>query len=142
MDITALNPHGIIALRDTAWIKREQDLTDMKLIDKFFPADDLRLLHLRQRYIAEKATGIGVVIAVGPGEVLQNGDRAKPEVQVGDRVIFGPHFGQPLKMPDGTEYLTIYSRDLRGILPPVPDLSVRNNTVRGRGGIVTRRSGR
>lgn len=110
----ALNPHGIRAIRDTVWIVREDDLTVTRYLKS-----DLVPPHLRERYIAEKRTGLGVVIAVGDGE-WQNGIQIKPEVQVGDRVIFGPFAGQDLKLPDGTEYFTIYSKDIRGILPPVP----------------------
>jgi co-chaperonin GroES (HSP10) len=116
-DPNELNPHGLIAIRDTAIIRREQDLTDLRRLDLLLPADDPRTMHLRQRVMQEKATGIGTVIAVGPGEV-QNGERIKPEVQVGDRVLFGPFLGQDLKLPDGTEIMTMYAKDIRAILPP------------------------
>lgn len=105
-----LNPHGIRAIRDTVWIRREPDVSATKYAE-LVPEP------LRARYLLEKATGVGIVVAVGEGE-YQNGIQIKPEVQVGDRVIFGPFAGQDLKLPDGTEYFTIYSKDIRGILPP------------------------
>lgn len=112
------NPHGIVALRDTVFIKREEDLTDVRQADKLLAHPEL--VAIRARFLAERATGCGIVIAAGPGE-YQNGVLIPQEVQVGDRVIFGPYTGADLKLPEdlGKEgYFTIYGKDIRGILPP------------------------
>jgi len=112
--ISEWNPLGLIAIRDTVWIKREEDLTDVRRANLLLAGPELE--ETRRRFLMEKATGCGVVIAVGPGE-WQAGVLVKPEVQVGDRVIFGPFAGQDLKMPTGEHYFTIYAKDIRAIWP-------------------------
>jgi len=114
-EVSEWNPLGLIALRDTVWIKREEDLTDVRRADLLLGAPELA--DLRNRFLMGQATGSGIVIAVGEGE-WQNGVLIPPEVAVGDRVVFGPFAGQDLKLPDGTQYFTIYGKDIRGILPP------------------------
>ncbi len=56
----------------------------------------------------------GEVMAVGPGRVLDNGNRVTPEVKVGDRVIFSKYGGTEVKVED-TEYLIIRDSDLLAI---------------------------
>jgi chaperonin GroES len=48
----------------------------------------------------------GQVVAVGPGRVLDTGDRAQVTVQVGDTVIFSKYGGNEIKL-DGEEYLIL-----------------------------------
>ena len=48
----------------------------------------------------------GKVVAVGPGRVLDSGDRAPMAVQVDDTVIFSKYGGNELKL-DGEEYLIL-----------------------------------
>ena len=48
----------------------------------------------------------GKVIAVGPGRVLDNGERAKMSVDEGDTVIYSKYGGTEIKL-DGTEYLIL-----------------------------------
>ncbi|NUM34695.1 MAG: co-chaperone GroES [Candidatus Brocadiae bacterium] len=45
----------------------------------------------------------GKVVAVGSGKLLDNGERAKPVLKEGDRVIFGKYSGSDVKV-DGKEY--------------------------------------
>ncbi len=45
----------------------------------------------------------GKVVAVGSGKLLDNGERAKPILKEGDRVIFGKYSGSDVKV-DGKEY--------------------------------------
>ena len=42
---------------------------------------------------AQKAPDTAVVIAVGPGRVLDDGTIVKPTVKVGDRILVGRHSG-------------------------------------------------
>jgi len=44
----------------------------------------------------EKPT-FGVVMAVGPGKVLDNGARREPSVKKGDRILFGKYSGNELR---------------------------------------------
>jgi len=46
----------------------------------------------------------GTVIAAGLGKVRDDGDRVKPDVKVGDTVLFGKYSGQEIKL-EGVEYL-------------------------------------
>lgn len=44
----------------------------------------------------------GVVVAVGDGRLLDNGNRAPMQVKVGDRVIFSSYAPEELKVGDDT----------------------------------------
>lgn len=57
----------------------------------------------------------GEVIAVGPGRVLDNGQRIAPEVKVGDRVIYAKYGGTEVKL-DGEEYLILRESDVLAIV--------------------------
>jgi len=53
----------------------------------------------------------GEVIAVGAGKVLENGERQAPDVQVGDRILFGKYSGTEVKWDD-EEYLIMREDDI------------------------------
>jgi chaperonin GroES len=57
----------------------------------------------------------GLVVAVGPGKVTENGTRVKPEVKAGDRILFGKYSGTDIKV-DGVEHLILREDDLLAIL--------------------------
>ncbi|NMA55550.1 MAG: co-chaperone GroES [Firmicutes bacterium] len=57
----------------------------------------------------------GEVIAVGPGRVLDNGERLTPEVKVGDRVIYAKYGGTEVKYND-EEYLILRESDVLAIV--------------------------
>ena len=57
----------------------------------------------------------GVIVAVGPGPMLENGDRGGLSVQVGDRVFYGKYAGTEVKV-EGNEYKIMRESDLLGIL--------------------------
>lgn len=48
----------------------------------------------------------GVVVAVGPGKLLENGERRPVAVKEGDVVIFSKYAGTEVKI-DGEEYLIV-----------------------------------
>jgi chaperonin GroES len=48
----------------------------------------------------------GSVIAVGPGRLLESGERAPMSVKEGDTVIFSKYGGNEIKL-DGQEYLIL-----------------------------------
>ncbi len=56
----------------------------------------------------------GEVIAVGPGRVLDNGNRAEITVKVGDTVIYSKYGGTEIKS-DGTEYLILDESSLLAV---------------------------
>jgi len=53
----------------------------------------------------------GEVIAVGAGRVLENGERQAPDVQVGDKILFGKYSGTEVKYGDA-EYLIMREDDI------------------------------
>jgi len=57
----------------------------------------------------------GEILAVGPGKLLESGERAKMEVKVGDRVLFEKWGGEEIKS-DGIEYKIIESDKILAIL--------------------------
>ncbi|MGI6712141.1 MAG: co-chaperone GroES [Bacillota bacterium] len=58
----------------------------------------------------------GEVVAVGPGRVLENGQRAALEVKVGDLVIYSKYSGTEVKI-QGEEYLILNGdRDILAIV--------------------------
>jgi chaperonin GroES len=57
----------------------------------------------------------GVVIAVGNGRLLDNGDRSPIDVAKGDRVLFAKYGGTEFKL-DGEEYLVLKENDILAIV--------------------------
>lgn len=57
----------------------------------------------------------GKVVAVGTGKLLDNGQRATPEVKVGDGVIFSKYSGSEIKVDD-KDYLIVRESDILAIL--------------------------
>jgi chaperonin GroES len=57
----------------------------------------------------------GVVVAVGPGLVRENGTRREPLLKAGDRVLFGRYDGTEVKI-DGEEHLILREGDVLGVL--------------------------
>ena len=92
---------------------------------KFRPLQD-RILVKRVAAETKTASGIiipdaaqekpleGEVVAVGNGRTLDNGTVLKPDVAVGDRVVFGKYAGSELKL-DGEELLILTESDLLGV---------------------------
>jgi chaperonin GroES len=53
----------------------------------------------------------GEVVAVGPGRVLDNGQRVNIELKQGDRVLFAKYAGTEFKLEDD-ELLVLSERDI------------------------------
>lgn len=58
---------------------------------------------------------LGLVMAVGPGKVLDNGSRLTVDVKIGDRVVFGKYAGTEVKV-EGEEYLILRQDDIVGVV--------------------------
>ena len=63
---------------------------------------------------AKEKPSEGTVIAVGPGKVLENGQRVALEVKVGDKVIYSKYGGTEVKI-DAEEYIILNERDILAI---------------------------
>ena len=57
----------------------------------------------------------GLIIATGPGRMLDNGDRGGLSVSVGDRVFYGKYAGTEVKV-EGEELKIMRESDILGIL--------------------------
>ena len=57
----------------------------------------------------------GEVVAVGPGARDEDGDYIKPELNVGDRILFGKWSGTEVKI-DGDDLIIMKESDVLGVL--------------------------
>ena len=57
----------------------------------------------------------GKVIAVGPGKVNENGERAPMAVKAKDRILFTKYAGTEIKI-DGVDHLIMREDDILGII--------------------------
>ena len=57
----------------------------------------------------------GVIIAVGEGRILPNGERVSLEVKVDQTVMFEKYAGQEVKY-DGKDYLIVHEKDIIAIV--------------------------
>ncbi|HEY3278433.1 MAG TPA: co-chaperone GroES [Syntrophorhabdaceae bacterium] len=57
----------------------------------------------------------GLVVAVGDGKVLDNGQRVAPQVKAGDKILFGKYSGTEIKV-DGEEHLIVREDDILAIV--------------------------
>ncbi len=57
----------------------------------------------------------GIVIAVGNGKVLDNGQTRAVEVKVGDKVLFGKYAGTEIKV-DGSEHIILREDEVLGVV--------------------------
>ena len=53
----------------------------------------------------------GTVVAVGPGKLLDSGERGEPSITVGDEVIFGKYGGTEIEV-DGVEVKILRESDI------------------------------
>ncbi|MCC7107249.1 MAG: co-chaperone GroES [Chloroflexi bacterium] len=57
----------------------------------------------------------GEVLAIGPGRVLDNGDRVAMDVKAGDRVLFAKYAGTEFKLEDD-ELLILSEKDILAVM--------------------------
>jgi chaperonin GroES len=65
---------------------------------------------------AKEKPQMGQVMEVGPGKLLENGERVPPEVKAGDKVLFAKYAGTEVKV-DGEEYMVLKENDILAIIP-------------------------
>jgi chaperonin GroES len=86
-----------------------------------------KILVKRQEAVSKTSGGIvlpdsakekpkeGKVIALGDGKIMENGEKAKPQVKKGDKVLFTSYAGTEVKV-DGEEYLLMSQDDILAII--------------------------
>jgi chaperonin GroES len=57
----------------------------------------------------------GKVVAVGPGKLLDNGERVKPSVRKGDTVVFGKYAGTEIEIKN-TKHMIMRESELLGLI--------------------------
>ena len=57
----------------------------------------------------------GEVVSVGPGRILDTGERVVPDVKQGERVLFAKYSGTEFKL-DQNEYLILRESDILAIV--------------------------
>lgn len=57
----------------------------------------------------------GEVVAVGPGRLLDNGQRVAIDLKPGDRVLYSKYAGNEVKLDD-EEYLILRESDILGVI--------------------------
>lgn len=57
----------------------------------------------------------GLIVAVGPGRMLDDGKRAQMEVKEGDKVIYAKYAGTEVKIED-EDYLILGEKDILAVL--------------------------
>ncbi len=57
----------------------------------------------------------GVVVAVGPGAVLDNGDRRGMDLKDGEKVLFGKYAGTEFKLGDN-DLVVLREDDIMGVV--------------------------
>jgi chaperonin GroES len=63
----------------------------------------------------DKKADRGEVIAVGPGKLLDNGNRAPMSVKTGDKVVFTKYAPNEIKI-DNVEYLVLSESDILAVI--------------------------
>ena len=64
---------------------------------------------------AKEKPVLGEVLAVGPGEINDQGERVPMDVKEGDTVVYSKYGGTEIKH-EGQDYLILSSRDLLAII--------------------------
>ena len=64
---------------------------------------------------AKEKPVLGEVLAVGPGEINDQGERVPMDVKEGDTVVYSKYGGTEIKF-EGQDYLILSSRDLLAII--------------------------
>jgi chaperonin GroES len=57
----------------------------------------------------------GKVVAVGPGKLLDNGERIKPSVRKGDTVVFGKYAGTEIEIKN-VKHMIMRESELLGLI--------------------------
>ncbi len=64
---------------------------------------------------AKEKPQMGKVVAVGPGKLLDNGERGAMNVKKGDEVIYGKYSGTEVEV-DGEKYVIVAEDQILGVV--------------------------
>jgi chaperonin GroES len=86
-----------------------------RVVVKAKPKDEVTASGIVLPDTASEKPQEGSILSVGPGRVLDNGQRVAMEVKAGDSVLFAKYAGTEVKL-DGKDYLVIRESDLLAIV--------------------------
>jgi chaperonin GroES len=87
-------------------------INDRVLVEREASAEKVGALYLAAE--AQVKPSWGKVIAVGPGKLLDSGERQPMSVEPGMRVCFGKYAGEELALDD-VDYLVMRESDIVGV---------------------------
>ncbi len=64
---------------------------------------------------AKEKPSEGLIVAVGPGKHLDNGDLRGLDVKAGDKVLFGKYAGSEIRIND-KDYLVLREEDIMAVI--------------------------
>ncbi|KAL8129999.1 hypothetical protein V2J09_019154 [Rumex salicifolius] len=101
-----LKEDDVIGILDTEDVKDLKPLNDRILI-KVAEAEEKTAGGLFLSQAAKEKPSIGTVVAVGPGLLIEEGERSPLPVSAGNTVLFSKYAGTDLKSEDGSDYIAL-----------------------------------
>lgn len=86
-----------------------------RVVVKPLPSEEVTKSGIVLPDTAKEKSQEGEVIAVGPGRLLDNGQREAIDLKVGDKVLFSKYAGNDVKFDD-VEYLILREMDILGVI--------------------------
>ena len=86
-----------------------------RLVVKAAPHEDMTKGGLLLPDTVKEKPVEGIVVAVGEGKILENGQRQPMDVKVDDKVIYSKYSGTEVKL-DGEDFLVISERDVLAVV--------------------------
>lgn len=86
-----------------------------RLVVKQLPSEEVTKSGIVLPDTAKEKPQQAEVIAVGPGRILDNGQRQPMDIKVGDKVLYSKYAGNEVKL-DGEEYLILREIDVLAVI--------------------------
>jgi chaperonin GroES len=86
-----------------------------RVVVKALPSEEITKGGIVLPDTAKEKPQEGEVVAVGPGRLLDNGQRVPIDLKPGDRVLFSKYSGNEVKIDD-VEYLIMRESDILGVV--------------------------
>ncbi|MHC5055680.1 MAG: co-chaperone GroES [Planctomycetota bacterium] len=86
-----------------------------KIVVKRLEAEDVTAGGIVLPETAKEKPKEGKIISVGPGKVLDSGERSNMQLKKGDRVIFASYAGTEVEV-DGEEFLIMSEEDVLAVV--------------------------
>ena len=86
-----------------------------RLVVKALPSEEMTKSGIVLPDTAKEKPQQAEVIAIGPGRVLENGQRQALEVKAGEKVLYSKYAGNEVKI-DGEEYLILREVDVLAVI--------------------------